>query len=370
LESNNVVLTIERFFLDLIGMIIPGGLLIFSIQMTDATLSNLICSKLNSQTIISPLIVYLTTSYILGYVLITIGNFFSNIIKKEDLNSLWNYQVFKDFVLTKTKAQHFDETKIHKELRNLAMSLVPDDKQIVHRFMFISLLMMGVATALFMSLFYWICINLCLIIQTKSLLPLNWSQGQIVTLVLIAASACVIQAKEFYRRSQSVPFSQAVAKYIIQSSLLMEGDDQITENTKNIIYNNKPIIYLAGGFKSKWQQKVKNVCKSCIFIDPSKHHLKEAKEYTTWDLYTIKKSDIIFAYLENSNPGGYSLALEVGYAKALGKTIILINEKTLPSGIFNPYMKMVESCCDVVYRNLDEGIIYLKQINNHIRTLK
>jgi nucleoside 2-deoxyribosyltransferase len=124
----------------------------------------------------------------------------------------------------------------------------------------------------------------------------------------------------------------------------------------------KLTVYLAGGFGSGWQDKVKQEVERVTFLDPSTHGLKEPDEYTVWDLELIRQSNIIFAYLELSNPSGYGLNLEIGYAKALGKMVILVNEKRRPQD----YMDMTESACDMVYGNLEDGIEFLKRISSHI----
>jgi len=81
-------------------------------------------------------------------------------------------------------------------------------------------------------------------------------------------------------------------------------------------------VYLAGGFHSGWQDKVKAQFSNLIFFDPREHKLEAPEQYTAWDLDAIRRSNWVFAYLEKSNPGGYALALELGFGKALGKNII------------------------------------------------
>lgn len=87
----------------------------------------------------------------------------------------------------------------------------------------------------------------------------------------------------------------------------------------------KKIVYLAGGFRSGWQAKVKSKLPSYIFLDPSQHNIEDPAEYTRWDLNAIRQSDIVIGYMESTNPGGYSLALEIGFARALGKTVLLVD---------------------------------------------
>ncbi len=121
----------------------------------------------------------------------------------------------------------------------------------------------------------------------------------------------------------------------------------------------KPIIYLAGGFRTNWQAAVRAALPGVQLLDPSTHSLAEPADYTRWDLDAIRKSDIILAYMEETNPGGYSLALEVGYAKALGKLIILIDKHTGEKR--RRYFEMVRQVADHRFDSLNEALLFLQQ---------
>jgi len=128
------------------------------------------------------------------------------------------------------------------------------------------------------------------------------------------------------------------------------------------------IIYLAGGFRSNWQKEVKQKCsdKNFKWEDP---FIKErgplvekenwtAEEYTQLDLHMIRKSSVVFAYLEKSNPGLGTIA-ECGYAVGLGKTVILVREK--PHEVHKDrYLDFLEEICTISFNNLNDGITYLK----------
>ncbi|MES9902676.1 MAG: nucleoside 2-deoxyribosyltransferase domain-containing protein [Sedimenticola sp.] len=120
----------------------------------------------------------------------------------------------------------------------------------------------------------------------------------------------------------------------------------------------KSKIYLAGGFKSKWQVIVNNhLSNKYILYDPSMHNIGNPSEYVQWDLAAIDQSDIVLAYMEASNPGGYALALEIGYAKALNKRIILVDEHS--SKTRERYFEMVRYVSDKRFNTLDEAIRFL-----------
>ncbi|WP_119313839.1 nucleoside 2-deoxyribosyltransferase domain-containing protein [Calidithermus terrae] len=122
-------------------------------------------------------------------------------------------------------------------------------------------------------------------------------------------------------------------------------------------------VYLAGGFHSGWQDRVIQQAPHFSYIDPRKHNLTESSEYTAWDLFAIRLCDIFFAYLEFSNPAGYALSLELGYAKALGKLIILVDEKTpmVRSGDVR-YFAMLRHAADITFDSFEKGLQFLETL--------
>lgn len=116
-------------------------------------------------------------------------------------------------------------------------------------------------------------------------------------------------------------------------------------------------LYLAGGFRSGWQDVAVAKLRGFELFDPSAHNIQDPTEYTRWDLDAVQQSDIVLANMEASNPGGYSLALEIGFAKALGKTIILVDQIEDP--LISRYFEMVRQCSDHIFSSLDEAIEYL-----------
>jgi nucleoside 2-deoxyribosyltransferase len=118
-------------------------------------------------------------------------------------------------------------------------------------------------------------------------------------------------------------------------------------------------IYLAGGFKSGWQANVMKQLPGFDFLDPSQHNIEDAAEYTRWDLDAVRASDIVLGYMESTNPGGYSLALEIGFAHALGKTVLLVDEIKDP--LVSKYFEMVRQCSGRVFTTLPQAVEYLRK---------
>jgi nucleoside 2-deoxyribosyltransferase len=95
-------------------------------------------------------------------------------------------------------------------------------------------------------------------------------------------------------------------------------------------------------------------------LDPSAHNINDPAEYTRWDLEAVRQSDIVLANMEASNPGGYSLALEVGFAKALGKRIVLVDQ--IEEQSVKRYFEMVRQCSERVFPTLGEALDYLLSV--------
>jgi nucleoside 2-deoxyribosyltransferase len=120
----------------------------------------------------------------------------------------------------------------------------------------------------------------------------------------------------------------------------------------------RKVIYLAGGFKSGWQARVIEQLHRYEFLDPSQHNIQDAAEYTRWDLDAVRACDIVLGYMEATNPGGYSLALEIGFAHALGKTVVLVDEIKDPS--VSRYFEMVRQCSGRVFTTLAQAVAHLR----------
>lgn len=125
-------------------------------------------------------------------------------------------------------------------------------------------------------------------------------------------------------------------------------------------------VYLAGGFKSDWAKIVKNSTGLFHFFDPKEKEFKNGErismnvnEYGKWDLHFIRQSDIVFVYVEKTNTSCIGLSVEAGYAKGLGKTVILVLEPN-NEHIKDAYLSFITQVADVVFEDLDSGINYLK----------
>ena len=85
-------------------------------------------------------------------------------------------------------------------------------------------------------------------------------------------------------------------------------------------------IYLSGDMYSGWQDSFKKI-EGHLYLDPRDHGLLMPEDYVKRDLEMVTECDLVLAYLGEFNPSGIGLAVELGYAKALGKPIWLVCDK-------------------------------------------
>jgi nucleoside 2-deoxyribosyltransferase len=124
-------------------------------------------------------------------------------------------------------------------------------------------------------------------------------------------------------------------------------------------------VYLAGGYRSNWQDQVKEL-EGLIFYDPKEKERPAGapsvpmslEEYGTWDLHHIKQSDIVFVNMERTNPSGIGLSVEAGYARGLGKTVILVLEPNHETQQ-DRYLQFLRKAADITFNNLEDAIEYL-----------
>lgn len=358
MKEVNIVEVFEKFFLDFIGTIIPGCTFLFALffilDITKITIPEQLFFVNNLW------IFLIFLGYICGHALTSIGFSIIQIFEKAIpiLGKTTSFKSKKElekqienspiYLYVKNNIQKpSDQTQLNfGALRNIAMSNnTASDNQLIYRFMFISLFNLGIFTSLTLVNIIWL-ISFCL---SKTPIPQIFDEYNIwISLIVLLSSIPFLERRySFFNRAMRVPFDMVFSK-------LQEKQ----EGKKKEKYYS---IYLAGGFKSNWQDMVINKFDSFVFYNPKSHNLESPMEYTVWDLSAIKKSDLIFAYLERDNPGGYALSLEIGYASALGKFVILIDEKSRSNETYKKNLNMIRECSDVVFETLNEGIDYLKR---------
>lgn len=378
--ASDFIDTIERFFLDFIGTVVPGLALIFGCCYVSKIDAKSFCEALAGSTD-SAWILILGAAFILGHGLTAFGHqitvkwleivasshlgktLLPFVVAETDVErNLQADPIFRAFCLSVTRKMPAIRDFVSQNTRlrvwrNLAISLIQKDSQIIYRFTFIALLNLGIATAIGISLFLWVSLwGLANSGWNVSVREMNVG----MPIALFASALFVERFYSFNRRAIQVPFSMALVRLDYQK------DNEQSETSPR--QTDKPgadgvvrdfSVYLAGGLKSGWQDFVKLKMPKLRYLDPRSHGLTRSAEYTAWDLTAIRQSDCVFAYFEASNPAGYALALEVGFARALGKFVILVDDKSRTGDDIARHLEMVGSSADIVFPSLEEGITFL-----------
>lgn len=113
-------------------------------------------------------------------------------------------------------------------------------------------------------------------------------------------------------------------------------------------------IYLAGGFHTRWQDRIKKAAPQHEYFDPSQDaDQRFAYRWTQQEIGAVRNCDMVFAYFEKDNPSGLGLAKEIGWATILDKPVIYIDEHDR----INAFLC---ACSSRVYAKLEPAIEYIK----------
>lgn len=130
-------------------------------------------------------------------------------------------------------------------------------------------------------------------------------------------------------------------------------------------------VYLAGGYKTNWQEKFKELTNGKFEIynprekefNNNERVVMDLTEYGAWDLHHIRMSDVVFVYLEKTNPSCIGAVIEARYAKGLGKTVVTVLEKE-HEFIEDRYLEFIKKVSDITYDNFKDGVEFVKSIKN------
>jgi len=392
MKVESLVEAVERFFLDFIGLVIPGTAMIVALWLLIGQPSFLGLEPLFLPVDASAWIVLIVAGYVAGHAVTSIGRILvlqlaveplvrllrkkhwtarlvPTVVRPQDelLDRIASSVSFRRMLAMVREVYNWPEIEQDKasdvhDWRNVALSMIQEESQIVYRFMFISLLCLGIATVLILTGTFWLIFGLLRICGLSALvIPLD---PGLLAVLFLTSLPFLERRYRFYDISMRIPFAMAMIKLgksrPIGSRPTSGDPPSLSEESSKDTGTDKLQVYLAGGFHSGWQDRVMSSCPTMAFLDPRTHNLAHSSEYATWDLEAIRQADLIFAYLEASNPGGYDLALEIGFAKALGKTVILVDEKSEKDEITAKYFTLAREISDVTFRSLGEGLEYLK----------
>jgi nucleoside 2-deoxyribosyltransferase len=395
MNAGDLIEALERFFLDIIGTVLPGlAMLVGYCYVTGEPLVDVSQVLFNRSTDYE-WVFLIALAYVLGHAITSLGfkitkkleyahqgdpavkgeisggkgnRFLSFVSSEKELAKKLSedpiYKAFLESLLKRIPALPTESKQLTnpRTWRNMALSIAPEQSQLVYRFMFIALLNLGMSTVCICIFVLWIALICLNAFQVPvSVIDLN----PLLALLIVLPYFFLERFYNFSRRAFQVPFSMALAKLAEQiedSSRKLTGS-QATIPSPQHVRATRLKVYLAGGFQSGWQEWIVKALPSFDYFDPRSHGLTTKAEYTAWDLEAIRHSDCVFAYIESTNPGGYALALEVGFAKALGKFVILVDEKSAVDAQIGRYLEMVSETADVSFKSLQEGVAFLEKFN-------
>jgi nucleoside 2-deoxyribosyltransferase len=116
------------------------------------------------------------------------------------------------------------------------------------------------------------------------------------------------------------------------------------------------IIYLAGGMRDGWQELFSELLKEHELLDPRSWSDPDPAVYTARDLEAIRRCDVVLAYMSSSNPSGFGMSVEIGFAYGLGKKIVFVDhiKNDWRSQYFGMHRQMADVVCDSVFDAVKE----------------
>ena len=316
MKPGEFIEAVERFFLDLIGTVLPGlAILVSFCYITGkpfVDFSRLLFEKETGY----EWALLLALSYMLGHAVTSLG---TTVVRKlvERLHAFWKPKaagapngkkermlsfvvpekelseklsadpIFKSFLTLlflriPTLSSESGNVRNYRTWRNLALSVAPEQSHLVYRFTFLSLLNLGTATVCVVTSVTW-----CLLFLghrfTAAIPAANhpW-------LVLTAFASPLFLERYYYfsRIAFQLPFSTALAK--LATSPNETGAKGVASVFKPPASSGRsPRVYLAGGFPSAWQDIVKKAVPEFEYFDPRSHGLKNRRSIRrgTWRRY-------------------------------------------------------------------------------------
>jgi nucleoside 2-deoxyribosyltransferase len=123
---------------------------------------------------------------------------------------------------------------------------------------------------------------------------------------------------------------------------------------------NKITVYLAGDLlKPHWRDEVMKLqddFEGIEFVIPmelEQSSVRDPKVYVPRDIVLINKADVVFAFIRDAGHKYSGTSAEIGMAKALGKTIIVV---ILNEAKYTNQFNFITQIADSVCNDLNKGI--------------
>jgi hypothetical protein len=229
MQTSSFVEAIERFYLDLVGLLVPGGVLVLGLWFLWGQPNTLGSMSLNSIDSNGVLLILLL-AYISGHLCASIGERLILPIvdripfvksRPQIAVDIGNSQVFIRAVEQmqsvypqlnlgeKPNKNNREVSRYVRDWRNYAITIIQENDEIFYRFMAISQLNLGIASAFISLSVIGLLFNLLQRLNVQTPLPPSLlACGTIIVL----SGFFLERQQEFYRRSISLPFSLVTVK--------------------------------------------------------------------------------------------------------------------------------------------------------------
>jgi hypothetical protein len=350
---------VERFWLELVGTVVPGAFLLVPIAFA---MTPLFPAKLPIPPSSSfDWAVLIVGSFAAGHVISSLGVWLVDRLAAR-LLAFMNLHSYERIIEDIVKSESFqicerDSGLSHAgvatarrlmQVRDFVLSTLKEsDRHTTYRFRFLSLFNRGVATSI-------VVVGFVVVALAWWYPEISLTRGDRIVLVLAALAVPFLleRASYFQAVTLRVPFSMRLGDLYGTARADAASPESSASSHKR--------VYLAGGFHSGWQDRVIQSVEGFKWLDPRKHGMQAAAAYTDWDLQAIRACDILLAHAESTNPGLYSLALEIGFARAINKKIILVVPADIAPST-KKYLSMCEAVANVTVFTLEEAIGLLRE---------
>jgi len=130
-------------------------------------------------------------------------------------------------------------------------------------------------------------------------------------------------------------------------------------------------VYLAGGMRSNWQDKVMAAVPEGEYLDPRSHGLFDEAAYTAWDIQAVMDAKIVYCCLEADDPSGYGAVFEMGIklgmrlalgAEADALPVIFVDEMSPADQRRARYLGMMRQSATFYTHSREEGYAELRRL--------
>jgi hypothetical protein len=249
MQAESIVDALERFFLDIVGTVIPGGAALLAAPVLFGGSINIGPVSLTPSAATFNWLVFVLASYAAGHAVNSFGEkvvtkVLEHVVPKlnkrmkgtrmkwlapefiesemalaEQISQSAPFKALQSQVKSRygwEPATGTDVKRLTRDLRNVAMTIAKDDRPTVYRFRFLSLLNLGLATVLLLGVFLRVVTSM---LHGVGLTVSGGGANWWLLSALVALSGFFLERRYMlYGTSQRVPFSMAMGQLLLSST--------------------------------------------------------------------------------------------------------------------------------------------------------